>query len=113
MIALAAFIVWRVNENRPRPVGLPHARGAEAGANPARLPNAVANAGPRESAPTLQPVGRRNRLGMTFVMIPSGKFLMGDDREFAEPDTKPVHEVAIARPSRSVKRKSHRANIAP
>ena len=38
----------------------------------------------------------RNSIGMEFVLIPAGEFMMGSDHY--QPDEKPVHKVAISKP---------------
>jgi formylglycine-generating enzyme required for sulfatase activity len=39
---------------------------------------------------------QRNSIGMEFVLIPAGEFLMGSD--YYEPDERPVHKVVISKP---------------
>ena len=38
----------------------------------------------------------RNSIGMEFVLIPAGEFIMGSN--YYEPDERPVHKVVISKP---------------
>ena len=48
------------------------------------------------SAPTRPLEAWRNSLGMEFVLLPAGEFLMGSDN--GDPDEKPAHKVLLSRP---------------
>lgn len=108
LAALLAALLARRSEERPTHATAVYQQLANIGATPATthtadLPPRPSSAFPRPGSPALyipqqpKPLSTwTNEIGMTFVRIPAGMFMMGSNNGYA--NEQPVHEVTISKP---------------
>jgi formylglycine-generating enzyme required for sulfatase activity len=98
-VALVVLVVWLLSAGSG-----PHAPGGKQGPlNPGAPPKEVVNPGPllkEVVKPGALPKEVVNSLGMKFVLVPAGKFMMGSPRSEPEhrDEERPQHEVELTQP---------------